>query len=638
MDNFSARSVEYHNLPLPTGVKILHPERVALVFKKSLSIDFGALCYLHRSSQMRGRGQGRKVNISSFSQPRAHQIRDLIEYTMERFERSGLKPCTLFRQISNFVRFLDWCDSNQHGSALTNAIYARAAFRAFVVDMRRLVSQNQIGNNTAVRYQINAQSILQDYLNVESLDQGINLLVYSTRLTEPTAVPDDTSQEKVIAWCKCLFEGFSELVVDQKCYPFPLAVPGYLKWPDNRLWVFPVRSAWCRPPDQQDKKSCRVFDYHNGTVRTYEEILSLYGKVTKYPCESTANIARSQKYIERSNQDFFSYDRIGRGMLAVKAFLMMFIAATGNNPTQAVETPWSEELEDSIRNPLVERQGFRSIKYRANNRLVYFEISVEYMPHLRRYLQLRNYLLRGKRCKYLFFHYGTKLSGLDTDPIPLLAIACYGVFNTLRRLTPTLPRVLPRQWRAAKQDYVIRNHDPVTAALLMQHSPRTAIKKYSNGSEVAQQKELSAFLSQVEKIVLKKGQNIAGSEVRSIGICTSPKHPQAIVDHLYITPDCKGAEGCLFCDKYRVHADETDARKLFSARYCIRITSHLASSTEQFERLFGGVLRRIDFILNEVKRRNLKMMEKIEREVDVDGELDPLWSAKLETLIELELA
>src|SRR4030066_186875 len=64
-----------------------------------------------------------------------------------------------------------------------------------------------------------------------------------------------------------------------------------------------------------------------------------------------------------------------------------------------------------------------------------------------------------------------------------------------------------------------------------------------------------------------------------------------------IAPDCHQSEGCLFCDKYVVHADERDVRKLISCRTCIYRTAHLSTSDEYFQSLFGEVLRRIEIIL-----------------------------------------
>lgn len=635
MAKFVERQVEIYDLPFPNGFKPLHPECVVLTYCKGHSIDFGALCYLRRSSERRLHKRGRHVDLFSFSKTRTREIQALVDHVSKSYSHSGLKSNSLHQSHGNFVRFIDWCDSNQHSNVLATKMSANAAFRGYVVNLHRLVTQNQLNINTGSCYQNDVLNILQDYLEMENLDRGVNLLIPNHCFTESISVPDDSAQEKVLAWCKCLFSGLSELVIDQKPYPFPLAVPGYLKWPHDQLWVFPLK-CWCKPPNHKAPKREFAYDYHNGRVCTFEEIEYLYVKAA-YPFIVRKCIKNAQKLIATSNQNFYSPTRIERGLLAVKAFLMIFIASTGCNPKQAVSTPWSEEIGESVRNPLVERQDFRTIKYRANMRPVTFEIGVEYMPYLRRYLQLRMYLLNGRRCEYLFFGYGVNNIGLTIGPTQLPASVSHSTYITLARLSPTLPRVAPSQWRAAKQDYSIRNHDPATAARAMQHSVATAIKHYSNGSEVTQQIELSAFFSQVEKVVLKSGQEVAGSEKRSVGICVSPNNPQAIGDNLPITPNCKGVEGCLFCDKYRIHSDQIDVRKILSARYCIKKISHLASNFEQFGRLFGGVLQRIDFIVNEVRHHDVKMLEKVEREVDVEGELDPFWSARLEMLMELEL-
>jgi hypothetical protein len=105
-----------------------------------------------------------------------------------------------------------------------------------------------------------------------------------------------------------------------------------------------------------------------------------------------------------------------------------------------------------------------------------------------------------------------------------------------------------------------------------------------------------------------------------------------------IVPGCKSAEGCLYCDKYRVHADETDIRKLLSCRYCLRTTSNRAASLEDYDRTFGAVLRRIDFLLDELKKRDADLVARLENAVDVGGELDVFWSSKLEQLLELGVA
>jgi hypothetical protein len=105
--------------------------------------------------------------------------------------------------------------------------------------------------------------------------------------------------------------------------------------------------------------------------------------------------------------------------------------------------------------------------------------------------------------------------------------------------------------------------------------------------------------------------------------------------HGVIKPDCKGPEGCLFCDKFKVHADEKDTRKLFSCRYVLRQTAPMMGSEERLQSLLGPFFERIQTIIAEVAQRDSTMVAKIAAEVDDDGELDPYWARKLEMLMAL---
>jgi hypothetical protein len=66
--------------------------------------------------------------------------------------------------------------------------------------------------------------------------------------------------------------------------------------------------------------------------------------------------------------------------------------------------------------------------------------------------------------------------------------------------------------------------------------------------------------------------------------------------------------------------------------------SKRADSIEQYDRSFGTVLRRVDFLLDELRRRDAALVDQIEQDVDIDGNLDAFWSAKLDQLYELGVA
>ena len=122
----------------------------------------------------------------------------------------------------------------------------------------------------------------------------------------------------------------------------------------------------------------------------------------------------------------------------------------------------------------------------------------------------------------------------------------------------------------------------------------------------------------------------------AIGQCSSYGEPSLISKKLPIKPDCVEPEGCLFCDKYRIHVDEIDIRKLLSCRYCIEKTAHLIGSIEDQNLTVKPIIDRINSILSDLKKYNLTLVERISSEVE-EGELDTYWARKLEMFIELDL-
>ena len=631
MNELSEHSVTYHELPLPRTLKLLRVENITLSYQASRSLDIGALCYLRRSEAQRKPGRGRKVDLSSHCDSRASQIRNFIRSASDFVSSSGLRLSTIFDLHSAFARFLDWCDKNSHESILSNSDAAKAAFRSYHDHLKDMVNQNELHVNTAADYQKNVIKVMDTHFGFENVSQGIHLIARSNHLAQSITVPHEDSQAKVLAWCICLFSGLSELVIDRKPYPFSLSVPTYLNLAQDRLWIFPLRH-WCAPAGHLSRYNM-AYDFKNGCIRNGEQIEALFGKTNL----TASIIKRANNRITEANEDNYDYSRVARAELAIHAFFLMFIAATGMNLTQAAELAWSEDLNNSVRDPLIERQGFRTIKYRANNRLVSFELGIQYMPYLRKYLELRAYYLNGRTSRFLFHRGRNHPRVIDEHVSGQSKNTVQSFFRSLHRLCPSIPKVLPTHWRAAKQDYVIRHYDPAVAATAMQHSEATALKHYSNGSETVQNVELSSYLLQVEQVVIQGGEPSGENDQRPIGACSKPAQPQAISLTAPVKPDCRALEGCLFCDKYRIHADKADIRKLLSARFFLRKAGSTASTHEQFQHLFGSVLQRIEAIVDEVRKHDEQVVKEVIQEVDIEGELDVYWSAKMDLLVELDI-
>jgi hypothetical protein len=255
------------------------------------------------------------------------------------------------------------------------------------------------------------------------------------------------------------------------------------------------------------------------------------------------------------------------------------------------------------------------------------------IPVFKRFLELRDYLLNGMSCETLFFAFGFKLHA----PPGKLKIQMSGsLYKLLCRINPQIRPINLREWRAAKADWLVRNTDPAMAALILQNTERTVLRHYAAGSDNQSTLDMDRFFERLTDVVAEAGR--AFPTKSAVGGCLQYGSPQSDSSDIAIKPDCRQPEGCLFCTQFAVHADETDVRKLLSCRHCIYRTEHLADSPEQFQRMFGPVVRRIDAVILHIREKSDthgKLVDRIHNEVDDESELDPYWERKMEMLVSL---
>jgi len=372
-----------------------------------------------------------------------------------------------------------------------------------------------------------------------------------------------------------------------------------------------------------------AYDYANGCVASAGGIVHRYRHNPPKNRRETAaetTVLNAKRRIETANADRQnSYRRIA-AMLAHNAFIVLFLAHTGMNWSTVESLPWTGAHELGA-----ERQGFRAIKYRAGGRLVSFEIQSEFLSAFRTFLRLRDYILDGEPFDSLFI--ASPNGGKHFEPVKQKAQS--SIFDSLRRIDPSVPDIKSQQWRAAKSDWLLRKTDPATTATVLQNSEATVLASYAAGSATTHSEEFNAFFDKLQSAVLERGVAIPEGVTNAVGVCASFGKPNQVFA-APVAPDCKAPEGCLFCDKFKVHADEKDTRKLLSCRYCIQQTAHMVVSEEHFQLLFGPLLQRISTLLAAIDAREPGLVTRIEEEVH-EGELDPYWNRKLEMLVDLEL-
>jgi hypothetical protein len=625
-----SRQYEEVRMPLTEGTLLLHPERVLLRWEgMSSRSDIGQICYLSRDTSSSQRTR-RTFDQTSFSSERAKVVRLLVTQLSGRMTLGTRRPETISMDLRVVLEFVNWADRQGLHQVLCDEKATAEAVHRYFREKREQVSMGNLNRNSAARYQRLLFSMLREFFRNDDFCADARVLSHQQDAWVPTAVPDAEAQAALLAWADALFSSISTLVLDFKPYPMRVTTAR-----GENLCLVP--HIYGRS-DGDDSRGLIGWNLETGEPRTREEVRTRMVEAgTTNPRDRSWNIARlAAKHLGAANADAQSSIRRSHASIAASCFAALFLAETGINLAQLLAMKWSPELAASLQDASVARQKFREVKYRAGGKEITFTVSLGFMPKLRAYLALREYLVQDADWDALFVVVGhhaqlRQLTGLSTRFLDRL-------YRRLDTLGIVLPHISARQWRAAKQDWAVSNHDPLVAARLMGHSLATALRLYSNGTDAAHKTEMAAFLASVEKTVLKAGNDPAGSVRSAVGVCIAFHKPAPIADSVTVQPDCRSTEGCLFCDQYRVHADAADIRKLLSCRHCVRLVSGRAGSIEQYDSSFGAVLRRVGFLLDELRKRDAALVDQIERDVDIEGNLDAFWSAKLDQLYELGVA
>lgn len=614
-------------MPLAEGTTLLHPERAVLLWEGHEDRSYiGQICYLTRDTTNSHRSR-RTFDLTSFSSERTKVVRVLVTQFSEQMTLGSMRPTTTYGALRVVLEFVNWADRLGLHQVLCDKQATAESFHRYCREKREQVSLGNLNRNSVAHNQRTLLSNLRELFRDEAFCADAKMLRQQAAASVPTAVPDAEAQAALLAWADALFSSISKLVLDFEPYPVQVVTSR-----GERLCLVP--NLYSRN-DGDASLGLRGWNLETGELRTSVELTRGMMEVgARNPVHRSWSIARiSAKRLKAANEDAQSPIRRSHASMAGACFAALFLAETGVNLSQMLALKWSSTLASSLQDASVVRQKFRELKFRAGRKEVAFTVSLGFMPKLKKYLALREYLMQDADCDSLFIsvgHYAQfrRVRSLNTQFLDLL-------YSRLDRLGVVLPKVTARQWRAAKQDWAVSNHSPVVAAKLMGHSLETALRSYSNGTDAAHKAEMSAFLASVEKTVLKRGANPAGSIPSAVGVCMEFQRPGPIVAALKVQPDCRTVEGCLFCDQYRVHADASDIRKLLSCRHCVRLLSSRAGAIEEYESSFGAVLRRIDFLLDELRMREPALVDQIELDVDIEGNLDVFWSSKLDQLYEL---
>lgn len=590
-------------------------------------VDVGSWCYTERRRLGQNKFSGsialKEVVKSSYRKQRGAAVTGFVDFI--RYHLSiGKSKNSIKGFLSQFQIFISWCDDCRP-EGLDGPSEFIEAVSGYTENLIQRVRWNRLNRNTAATFQqvvmLVGRFLYEDpYMD---LFRSVRRIRRSLGAVVKTEVPGDDVAGTAFKAYQEIFAQLSGFVLNHEPFPKKIVIG------KDYFWFFPTALPIAGPATVGGKKALGkryiCYDYIKGEIRSLKDVARL--SESRFPGSIAQSVRRARANIDKANEDYFHERRIFAATFAVQSFLMIFSASTGMNLGQMLSIPWEEEYDFSR-----ERLGFRGLKSRAGNKEVTFYLSSGIFPAFNLFLRLRAYLsdyLGSKGASpFLFFNvvrgearaFGSNFSN--------------HFHSRIRSSFGLDMEVSTRMWRAFKADWLLANVPFKTSVLLMQNSPATMLRHYADGSEQKSDKELGKFLSSYKaEIVISDSKKDAPL---SVGHCHS-MNPSPLFN-ASINPDCRKEEGCLFCDKYRVHLDEKDYRKLVSFRYVLEISRPLAKSDDHFAGSVSAVLKRIDELLGLMASSSddLKAAAgSIYRDVYECENLSGFWAAKLRLLDDL---
>ena len=633
--DFATRPYVIVELPLPKNTCLLRPDQFVIKVGK-WTFDVGAFCYATRSNKRRGPGKPCEVVVDSILKQRPDQVMQFIEVLSNLITDHGMSLLTLRTRLETFKIFLDWADSRSLYDCLAGGDATRRAFLAWAEAIRERYLRQELSDTRHNHLLEHVREILEATTNLEGLHRGTRKVACQSNPnsgTEPLSAHDFAH---AVALNQALFDGFCDLVLEHKTFPYKLVLPETLGWAENHLWAFPT-SIWCLLPGESGTAREKLgfpnwpYDYANGRLADLEEIAHRYkGNPSRQRDRARQCIAQAQSKIQDANRDARNRTRIMLGKVANDAFLFLFFSYTGGNESVVREIETDGRIDTSTLN-----QQFRSIKYRAGGKAITLAVPATFMPALRRFMELRDYLLEDRVFPYLFFTLGR---GTTQPPgkIPSRSLLTHYKCQ-LQRIDPTLPPLGARKLRASVADWYQRHKDAAVTAKVLQNGEKTVLAKYDAGSVTQHREELSLFLHGVsEAAARQRVVDSAPPDARALdegGCCSGFGSPNPLAETVPATPNCRNSHGCLFCAQRVLIANEADARKVASAAFLMEQVIFGPLHEEAIRPLIAKCDQDLERIAMFPGCRI--MVDKVRNDVYENGNLSPYFADKYQLFLEL---
>jgi hypothetical protein len=577
--------------------------------------DLGKIAYLRRETSNNFRGN-HVFDPTSLTHERDNFIRRSIRILSDLAE----KPSTLAKRLADVLHFLAWTDARGIEIFLDNPRSVEVEAKAYFLFRNQLITSGKANRNSVANSQYCIITYFRQYFDDENWGKELPATSGSKNDVNRTEAPTEAAQSLLMASCRATFLAICDLVLNHKPFPYRFEAP----FGQNGEVV----SLLLLPNGESSLNCNRLWDAATGQPVSVDKLNEFFAGHFKFGRTSVCGAKRRAKLLIEEGKKPRSDVRLEFALTGISSFAYMLLGHCTLNLEQFCQLEVSAEDEANLSAGVVTRQGFREIKGRAAGRDVYFEIPLSFIPLLKRYLELRRYVVQDLPIAQLLI--GRSREGV-LQPIPRTFVV--NAHGRLVTLGAKVKRLQAAELRAFIHDRLIRTETPDITSKVMNHSLDTTMRAYANGSTESAREEMGSFLDVLETRARSKKNIETG-----VGDCTDHQNPKAILLNSTIVPDCTSIEGCLFCDKYKVHADENDTRKLLSCKRCLILSSQASSDPMGFDRVFEVYMTRINWLLDELKTRlgDTAFLD-IEQDVNEYGNLSSFWEAKLVQLQELGL-
>lgn len=619
----------------------IHPEKVRLQLNKKVRvnpIDIGALAYTIRKPQKNSylAYLPDKVDKSSFQINRRKLLVALHDFIVT----TGNLDKTVQFHLTNFKNIITWFDENGYHEAFESQYNAREAYKAYVEDLNHQIKSIDLklfNIKTANSKQLELIKLMELYWGNAITQEIIREIPMIKFVRKEAEIPEECNVRFATKTFLHLARGFKSFVIDNNPFPY------LLKMPEYECYIFPSHVNACVTPYTKTENLC--YHYQKGRTSTAEEYMMKCSR-TVGKNEAQKEVEKSQSNLDKININSRNSNRLNYASLAMQSYMQLFILMTGINASELCQLEYDDSFtfeRDLLKN------DFRALKMRAAGREVIYHLgNRKGLDIFKEYIQLRNWVLDGVYCPYLFFI----MEKHGTYTGDYLQIKAYGIHRVYKKgrgkfFPSSFTGITTSQVRKYKT--VVWNELNLSQEVIadsLNHTSNTNHKYYAVSIPEKQKKEFGLFFESAQaaaRQISARGEEHPMKCLGSIGCdsndmsiasghCDNFQFPRSMEAEPPILPDCNSQMGCLYCENYICHADEQDIKKLYSLLYVIESVRNMSIDFTHSDTLLLELSIRINLILSQMSKmsNDIKfLVNEIKKEVMDHGILTIFWEFRL---------